>query len=170
VVPRPTIRSIPAEILDSLRWRNIGPQGNRFSAVAGIPGNTRIYYAGSASGGVYKSTLGAATRKLMGLEKTGRIPRTIIHPRNPDIVLVCALGHSYGHQPERGVYRITDSGASWTQVFFVGPKTGCSDLAMDPSDPGVVFGPVPLDGAWSTGRRTTSATPRCSCGLMRRRL
>ncbi len=182
-----------AQVLDSLRWRFIGPEGNRFSAVAGIPGNTRIYYAGAASGGIYKTTDGGvhwsaifddqpvqsigslavaqsdpnivwagtgegkirshisvgqgayksmdagATWKLMGLERTGRLPRTIIHPKNPDVVVVCALGHSYGPQPERGVYRTTDGGATWTRTLFVDEHTGCSDLAMDPSNPAVLF-------------------------------
>ncbi|HSE51001.1 MAG TPA: hypothetical protein VLB00_02370 [Gemmatimonadales bacterium] len=182
-----------ASLFDSLRWRHIGPEGNRFSAVAGIPGNTRIYYVGAASGGiyqttdggvhwsaifddqpvqsigslavaesepnsvwagtgegkirshisvgqgVYKSTDAGATWKLMGLEKTGRIPRTIVHPSNPDIVYVCALGHSYGDQPERGVYRTTDGGLTWTRTLFVDEKTGCSDLAMDPSNPRTLF-------------------------------
>jgi photosystem II stability/assembly factor-like uncharacterized protein len=182
-----------AETLDSLRWRFIGPEGNRFSAVAGVPGNTRVYYAGAASGGVYKTTDGGVhwasmfddqpvqsigslavaqsdpnivwagtgeghirshvsvgqgvyksadagtTWKLMGLEKTGRIPRTIVHPTNPDIVFVCALGHAYGDQPDRGVFRTTDGGATWTKVLFVDEKTGCSDLAIDPSNPRVLF-------------------------------
>jgi photosystem II stability/assembly factor-like uncharacterized protein len=190
--PSPASR-LTAGLFDSLRWRHIGPEGNRFSAVAGIPGNTRIYYVGAASGGiyqttdggvhwsaifddqpvqsigslavaasdpnivwagtgegkirshisvgqgVYKSTDAGATWKLMGLEKTGRIPRTIVHPSNPDIVYVCALGHSYGDQPERGVYRTTDGGLTWNRTLFVDEKTGCSDLAMDPSNPRTLF-------------------------------
>jgi len=190
---QPAQPRLSSAILDSLRWRHIGPEGNRFSAVVGIPGNTRIYYAGAASGGiyktsdggvhwsaifddqpvqsigslaiaasdpnivwagtgegkirshisvgqgVYKSTDAGATWKLMGLEKTGRIPRTIIHPTNPDIVFVCALGHSYGDQPERGVYRTLDGGVTWTRTLFVDEKTGCSDLAIDPANPGTLF-------------------------------
>ncbi len=190
-VPAP--RPVAPAVLDSLHWRFIGPEGNRFSAVVGVPGNTRVYYAGAASGGVYKTSDGGihwssvfddqpvqsigslavaesdpnivwagtgeghirshvsvgqgvykssdagTTWRLMGLEKTGRIPRTIIHPTNPDIVYVCALGHAYGDQPERGVYRTTDGGATWTLVLFVDQKTGCSDLAMDPSNPRVLF-------------------------------
>ena len=190
---QPAPPRLTASILDSLRWRHIGPEGNRFSAVAGIPGNTRIYYVGAASGGIYKTTDGGVhwsemfdaqpvqsigslavsesdpnivwagtgegkirshisvgqgvykstdageTWRLMGLEQTGRIPRTIVHPTNPDIVYVCALGHSYGDQPERGVYRSTDGGTTWAKTLFVDEKTGCSDLAMDPSNPRVLF-------------------------------
>jgi photosystem II stability/assembly factor-like uncharacterized protein len=190
---QPAPSRITARVLDSLRWRHIGPEGNRFSAVAGIPGNTRVYYVGAASGGIYKTTDGGVhwqpmfdlqpvqsigslavaesdpnlvwagtgegkirshisvgqgvykstdageTWRMMGLEKTGRIPRTIIHPTNPDIVYVCALGHSYGDQPERGVYRTTDGGVTWTRTLFVDEKTGCSDLAMDPSNPRILF-------------------------------
>ena len=93
----------------------------------------------SVGQGVYKSTDAGASWKLMGLDKTGRIPRTLIHPTNPDIVFVCALGHSYGDQPERGVYRTLDGGVTWTRTLFVDEKTGCSDLAMDPSNPGTIF-------------------------------
>jgi photosystem II stability/assembly factor-like uncharacterized protein len=75
----------------------------------------------------------------MGLENTGRIPRLVVHPTNPDIVLVCALGHSYGPQPERGVFRTTDGGATWEHVLFVDENTGCSDIAMDPSNPRILF-------------------------------
>ncbi|MGZ8414945.1 MAG: WD40/YVTN/BNR-like repeat-containing protein, partial [Gemmatirosa sp.] len=89
--------------------------------------------------GVYKSTDAGATWTLMGLERTGRIPRTIIHPQDPNTVLVCALGHAYGPQPERGVFRTTDGGATWSKVLFVDERTGCSDLAMDPKDPSVLF-------------------------------
>ncbi len=93
----------------------------------------------SVGQGVYKSTDAGKSWQLMGLEKTGRIPRTIIHPQDPNTVLVCALGHAYGPQPERGVFRTTDGGATWTKVLFVDENTGCSDLAMDPKDPSVLF-------------------------------
>jgi len=75
----------------------------------------------------------------MGLEQTGRVPRTVIHPQDPNVVLVCALGHAYGPQPERGVFRTTDGGATRTKVLFVDQNTGCSDLAMDPRNPRVLF-------------------------------
>ena len=75
-----------------LRWRFSGPEGNRFSSVAGIAGDPKTYYVGAASGGIYKSTDAGKTWALMGLEQTGRIPRLVIDPRNPDLVLACALG------------------------------------------------------------------------------
>ena len=177
----------------NLHWRNIGPEGNRFSAAAGIPGDPLTYYVGAASGGVwkttdggtnwrslfddqivqsigsiavarsdknvvwvgtgegkirshisvgqgvYKSTDAGETWTLTGLEKTARIPRIVVHPQDPNTVLACALGHAYGPQQERGVYRTTDGGATWTRVLFVDENTGCSDIAMDPSNPRVLF-------------------------------
>ncbi len=76
----------------------------------------------------------------MGLEQTGRIAAHRHRIRkDPNIVLVCALGHAYGPQPERGVFRTTDGGATWTRVLFVDENTGCSDLAMDPTNPRVLF-------------------------------
>ncbi len=184
----------------TLHWRHIGPEGNRFSAAAGIPGDPHTYYVGAASGGVYKttdggvhwesvfddqpvqsigslavsmsdpnvvwagtgegkirshislgegiykSTDGGESWTLMGLEKTGRIPRVVIHPTNPDVVFACALGHAYGPQDDRGVFRTTDGGASWEKVLFLDRNTGCSDLAMDPTNPRLLFaGTWPLE-------------------------
>ncbi len=89
--------------------------------------------------GIYKSTDAGETWTLMGLEKTARIARVVIHPQDPNTVLVCALGHAYGPQQERGVFRTTDGGATWARVLFVDENTGCSDLAMDPSNTRVLF-------------------------------
>lgn len=184
---------IDPEVYGRLHWRTIGPEGNRFSAAAGIPGDPYTYYVGAASGGIwktedggvnwkplfddepvqsigslavalsdpnvvwagtgegkirshisigqgiYKSTDAGRTWTLMGLEQTGRIPRTVIHPTNPDIVLACALGHAYGPQQERGVYRTNDGGETWTRVLFVDGNTGCSDIAMNPENPRILF-------------------------------
>src|SRR5204862_175111 len=74
-----------------------------------------------------------------GLDSTGRIARIVIHPANPDVVLVCALGRAYGPQQQRGVYRTADGGKTWTRVLFVNPNTGCSDLSIDPGDPNTLF-------------------------------
>jgi photosystem II stability/assembly factor-like uncharacterized protein len=195
------------ELYQSLDWRFIGPEGNRFSAAAGIPGDPHTYYVGAASGGiyktvdggvnweaifddqpaqsigslavslsdpnvvwagtgegkirshislgegVYKSTDAGETWTLMGLERTGRIPRLVIHPDDPDVVLVCAMGHAYGPQPERGVYRTADGGVTWDHVLFVDEDTGCSDLAMDPVNPRVLFA-----GTWQLEIHTWGRT------------
>ena len=178
--PPPAAATPPlADAWKDLHWRNIGPEGNRFSAAAGIPGDPLTYYVGAASGGVwkttdggtnwrplfdaqpvqsigsiavsrsdrnviwvgtgegkirshisigqgvYKSTDAGETWTLTGLEKTARIPRILVHPKDPNTVLVCALGHAYGPQQERGVYRTTDGGATWARVLFVDENTGC---------------------------------------------
>ncbi len=178
---------------DAMRWRYIGPVGNRTTSIVGVPGQPYIYYAGSASGGIfktidggihweaifdgqpvssigslavapsdanivwagtgeawirshisvgqgiYKSTDAGKTWKLMGLEKTGRIGHIAIDPKNPDIVLACALGHAYGPQPERVVFRTTDGGKTWDRVLFTDEDCGCSDIAMDPNNPRILF-------------------------------
>jgi photosystem II stability/assembly factor-like uncharacterized protein len=89
--------------------------------------------------GVYKSVDAGKTWKLMGLENTGRIARVVINPYNPDVVYVCALGHAYGPQADRGVFRTLDGGKTWDKVLFVDENSGCSDLAMDPNNPQVLF-------------------------------
>ena len=75
----------------------------------------------------------------MGLDKAGRIGRVIIHPKNPDIVYAAALGHAYGPQPERGIYRTMDGGETWEQVLFVDENTGAAELVMDPNNPRILF-------------------------------
>lgn len=97
----------------------------------------------SVGDGVYRSTDGGETWKHVGLERTGRIGRIVVDPRNPDVALACAVGHAYRPQAERGVFRTEDGGASWQKVLFVDETTGCSDLAMDASNPRIL-----LAGMW----------------------
>ena len=94
--------------------------------------------------GIYKSEDGGKTWKNMGLEKTGRIGRVIVHPTNPDIVYAAALGHTYGPQQERGVYKTVDGGKNWERIFFVDENTGAAELALDPKNPDRL-----LVGMWS---------------------
>jgi hypothetical protein len=119
-------------------------------ALAVAPSNPQIVWAGTGEAwairdadvmgdGVYKSADAGATWTNMGLRESGRIGRILIHPTNPDIVYVCALGRATGPQRERGVYRTNDGGARWEQVLFVDPNTGCSGLSMDAHDPNVLF-------------------------------
>ena len=89
--------------------------------------------------GVYKSTDAGNSWTHMGLDATKHIARILIHPRNPDIVYVAAVGDLWGPNPERGVFKTTDGGLTWENVLFVDDFTGAIDLAMDPSDPNTVF-------------------------------
>jgi len=89
--------------------------------------------------GVYKSVDAGKTWKSVGLKDTRQIGRVRVHPANPDLVYVAALGHTFGPNPERGVFRSKDGGASWQKVLFVDDKTGAVDLAMDPTNPRVLF-------------------------------
>ena len=195
-------QEIDSNVFNQLEFRHIGPPGNRVSAVAGVPGDPTVYYAGNPAGGIHKSTDGGITwfpifddqevpfigavavapsdsniiwagtgetwfrnnNKYLpigngvyksndagetwthaGLDKTGRIGRIVIHPQNPDIVFVAAMGHSYGPQEERGVFRTRDGGETWERVLFVDPDTGSSDIAMDPNNPDILFA-----GMWQT--------------------
>jgi len=191
------------DILGALRYRHIGPVGNRLTSVAGIAGQPNIYYVGAASGGIWKTTDGGArwepifdehpvssigavavapsdpnivwagtgeawirshisvgqgvykstdagrTWTLMGLEKTGRISRVVIDPKNPNVVLVGALGHAYGSQQERGVFRTTDGGKTWSRVLFTDENSGCAEIAIDPNNSNILFA-----GMWPLEIRT----------------
>jgi photosystem II stability/assembly factor-like uncharacterized protein len=102
-------------------------------------GETCVRGNASNGDGVYKSQDAGRTWKNIGLQQTYHIGAVAIHPRNPDIVYVAALGHLWGPNPERGVYRTTDGGATWKQVLTKGNEAGAADLAMDPSNPRVIY-------------------------------
>ena len=89
--------------------------------------------------GVYKSVDGARTWQHMGLKETRHVGRIVIHPANPDVVYVAAVGHLWGPNPERGVFRTTDGGASWERVLYIDEHTGATDLVIDPQDPKTLF-------------------------------
>ena len=190
---------------ETFRFRFVGPRaGNRVASIAGVPGDPGTYYAGAASGGVWKTTDGgnrwepifdkqpvAAIGAIAvapsdpsviyvgtgeawairdsdvmgdgvyvstdsgkdwthaGLDDTGRIGRILVHPTNPDIAFVCALGRTTGPQQERGVYRTTDRGQHWERVLFADANTGCSGLAMDSHNPRIL-----LAGMWQVEMHT----------------
>lgn len=118
-------------------------------AVAVAPSNPDIVYAGMGEtelrgniiqgDGVYKSADGGKTWTHVGLDKSSAIARIRIHPTNPDVVYVAALGNPYDANPERGVYRTSDGGKSWQRVLFRSEKAGAVDLAMDPRNPDVLY-------------------------------
>jgi len=103
----------------------------------------------SIGNGVYKSTDGGESWEHMGLDLTGRIGRMVIDPRDPDIVHVAAIGHSYGPQQERGIFRTTDGGETWEHTLFLDEDTGVFEIAMNPGNPRIL-----LAGAWPLVIRT----------------
>jgi photosystem II stability/assembly factor-like uncharacterized protein len=102
-------------------------------------GETAIRGNVSHGDGVYRSTDGGATWQHCGLADTRAIARIRIHPRDPDIVYVAALGHVWGPNKERGVYRSTDGGKTWQQVLFRCERAGAIDLTMDPRNPRILY-------------------------------
>lgn len=119
-------------------------------ALAVAPSSPNVVWAGTGEtflirpfypmgDGVYRSTDRGDHWQHMGLDTTGHIGRVVIDPHDPQRVFVCALGQLFTPEPDRGVYRTTDGGKTWDHVLTVDDKTGCSDLAMDPSDPNTLF-------------------------------
>jgi photosystem II stability/assembly factor-like uncharacterized protein len=90
-------------------------------------------------GGIFKSTDGGLTWKPMGLEKTEHIGRIAVHPTNPNVVFVAALGAAWRSNPERGLYKTTDGGQNWKLVKFISDKAGFVDVAIHPKNPNVMF-------------------------------
>ena len=187
-----------AQIVDAIRFREIGPtaQGGRYVEFAVVESNPRIFYAATATGGlwktvnngisftpvfddqpdfalgavavaqsrpdvvyvgtgesnnsrstydgngVYKSMDAGKTWTKAGLPNAGRIGRIVVHPKNPDIVFVAASGRLYSENPDRGVYRSTDGGKTWTKTLdhkVDGREIGAIDIAMDPANPNVLY-------------------------------
>jgi photosystem II stability/assembly factor-like uncharacterized protein len=89
--------------------------------------------------GIYKSLDAGKTWQKMGLGATHHIGRIVIHPKNPEVVYAAALGHLWGPNPERGVYKTTDGGKTWNQVLKINDDTGVSDIAMDPESPDTLY-------------------------------
>lgn len=102
-------------------------------------GETTIRIDVSHGDGVYKSTDAGRTWRHLGLENTRHIAKIRIHPHNPDLVYVAALGHAFGPNSERGIYRSKDGGNSWEQVLFRSEKAGAIDLTMDQQNPRILY-------------------------------
>jgi len=137
-------------------------------AMALAPSNAKIIYVGtgvntifsdsSYGDGVYKSTDGGENWQHVGLEDTRHIGRILIDPRNPDIVLVAAMGHSSGPNEERGVFRTTDGGRTWKKVLYKDNVTAAVDLCFEPGNPRVVYATL-WHGIRKPGQRGTSYGP-----------
>jgi photosystem II stability/assembly factor-like uncharacterized protein len=113
------------------------------------PSNPSIVYVGTGEAnnrqssswgdGVYKSMDGGATWKHLGLDATHHIGRIVVHPTDPDVVYVAALGDLWGPNPERGVFMSKDGGATWNQTLIIDADTGVSDIAIDPQSPNILY-------------------------------
>jgi photosystem II stability/assembly factor-like uncharacterized protein len=189
------------EQFKALKYRNIGPaSGGRVARATGVAGNPLLYYAATASGGVWMSADGGTTWRSVfddqpvasigsiavapsdpnvvyvgsgeanirgnvangnGIYRSidggktwthvwtqeGQIGTMVVHPKNPDIAFAAVLGHAFGPNPERGVYRTRDGGKTWQQILKKDPNSGASDVAIDPSNPNVLFA-----GLWQARR------------------
>jgi photosystem II stability/assembly factor-like uncharacterized protein len=207
------------EEFKNLKYRLVGPAaGGRVCRACGVPGDPLVYYAATASGGVWKSSdggvrwqpifdeqststigsiavapsdpnvvyVGTGEANIRGnviagdgifkstdagktwkhvWKQAGQIGTMVVHPRNADIAYAAVLGHAFGPNAERGVYRTTDGGATWKQVLTQGPECGASDVAIDPSNPRILFA-----GFWQTRRRPwelTSGGPKSGLFMSR---
>ena len=130
----------------SIVWVGTGEPNNRQSS--------------SWGDGVYKSMDAGKTWQNVGLAATHHIGRIVIHPRNPNVVYVAALVCLWGPNPERGVYKASDGGNTWSQVLKINDDTGVSDLAMDPQSPDTLYA-----AAYQRRRTVFGLTPRSATDL-----
>ena len=129
-------------IFDSTGVASIG-------AIAVAPSNPDVIYVGTGEAdmrdsiafgdGVYRSADAGKTWRHVGLESTRQIGKIIVHPRDPNLLYVAALGHVYGAHPDRGVYRSKDAGATWQKVLYKDDNVGAIDLAFDPQNPQIIY-------------------------------
>jgi photosystem II stability/assembly factor-like uncharacterized protein len=140
-------------------WKSVFDEQpiSSIGSIAVSPSNPNVVYVGSgeanirgnvgAGNGIYKSTDAGKTWQHVWKQE-GQIGTMVVHPSNPDIAFAAVLGHAFGPNPERGVYRTTDGGKSWQQVLKKDADSGASDVAMDPSNPSILFA-----GLWQARRR-----------------
>ncbi len=133
-------------------WRNISDKdfkSNNIGAMAIAPSNPKVIYVGTGDSaprntvltgeGMYKSTDGGRKWTYIGLGATHIISWILVAPNNPDVVYVAALGHLFGPNPDRGVFKTMDGGKTWKKILYVNDGTGAVSMAMDPSNPQVVY-------------------------------
>ena len=138
-----------------LTWRPVTDgqlKSSSVGAVAVSASNPDVVYIGMGEtelrgnvmqgDGVYKSSDAGKTWKNVGLGDTQAISRIRVHPTDPNIVYVSALGHPYGANAERGVFRSKDGGASWQKILFHDDRSGAVDLTLDPQNPNVLFAAI----------------------------
>ena len=135
-----------------LSWENITDGKSDISSVGAVtvaPSDPNVIYVGTGESqlredltygtGVYRSTDAGETWQHLGLVETHQVTAIRVHPGNPDIAYVAAIGHAFGPNPERGVFRTTDGGKSWKKILFLDDSTGATDLSLDPTNPRILF-------------------------------
>lgn len=133
-------------------WKNISDKyfGGTIGAIAVAPSDESVIYVGEGENtmrgnvsegldGMWRSDDGGRSWRNIGLKEGRHILRIIVHPRNPDIAWVAVMGHLFGPNEERGVYRTTDGGKTWKRTLYVNNQTGVSDLVMEPGNPNVFY-------------------------------
>ena len=140
-------------------WKNISDKyfGGSIGCVAIAPSDNTVLYVGEGENtlrgnvsegfGIWRSDDGGRSWKNLALKDTRHIIRIIIHPKNPDVVWVAAIGHLFGPNEERGIFKTIDGGKTWKKVLYVNNQTGCSDLIMEPGNPVVLYA-----GTWRIQR------------------
>ena len=133
-------------------WKNISDKyfGGTIGSVSVAPSDESVIYVGEGEstmrgnvaeglGGIWRSDDGGRTWKNLGLKEGRHITRIIIHPKDPNTVWVGVMGHLFGPNEERGVYKTTDGGKTWKKTLYANVQTGCSDLIMEPGNPSVFY-------------------------------
>jgi photosystem II stability/assembly factor-like uncharacterized protein len=143
-----------------ITWKPIFERQGTISIgdIALAPGNSDVVWVGTGESntrnsvsfgdGVYKSTDGGKTWQHVGLRDSERISAIVVHPQNPDVVYVGALGHAFGPNEERGVFMTTDGGKTWSKTLYVDNQHGVADLDIDPTNPNILYA-----GMWSFERK-----------------
>jgi photosystem II stability/assembly factor-like uncharacterized protein len=124
------------------------------------PSDPNVIYVGTGEGlhrpdlavgdGMFKSTNGGTSWEHIGLEDVQQVSRVIVHPTNPDVVYVAGLGHPYGANEMRGIFKSVDGGKTWKKTLYLNPTTGSTQIEMDPNDPTILFAAMweHLEGPW----------------------
>lgn len=148
-----------------MTWTPIFERQNTISVgdIALEPNNPDVIWVGTGEGnprnsvsfgdGVYKSVDGGKSWKYLGLKDTNTITRIVIHPTNPDIAYVAALGHIWGGNEERGIFMTTDGGATWKKTLYIDTNHGAADLEIDPQNPNILYA-----GMWFFERKPWTFT------------